>query len=64
MTAIEGKLCSTILREHFSEIVQKVANCLFRNGKQSLQFVRMSTKLPLDEVCFFFFFILECQQFE
>ncbi|XP_034934024.1 DNA-directed RNA polymerase III subunit RPC3 [Chelonus insularis] len=50
MSYLCGKLCSTILLEHFGPIVQKVGDCLFQNDSQTLFFIRRHTSLPMEKI--------------
>lgn len=44
------KLCSSILFEHFGQIVQCVAEDLFKHGARPLELIRYATHLPLTKV--------------
>ncbi|KAF7992573.1 hypothetical protein HCN44_004917 [Aphidius gifuensis] len=50
MTTYEGKLCSSILKEHFGDVVKQVGDTLFNYGSQDLRFLVVLTKLPLSQV--------------
>lgn len=52
MSVIYRKLCSCILFEHFGQIVQSVAEDLFKHGARPLELICYSTRLPLTKVNF------------
>lgn len=44
------KLCFSILSEHFGQIVQSVAEDLFKHGARPIGLIRHSTHLPIIKV--------------
>ncbi|XP_061572888.1 DNA-directed RNA polymerase III subunit RPC3 [Cololabis saira] len=50
MTAQEVRLCGLLLREHFGELVEKVATHLLRSGAQSLRTIVHETGISVDLV--------------
>ncbi|KAG8010034.1 DNA-directed RNA polymerase III subunit RPC3 [Nibea albiflora] len=50
MTAQELRLCGLLLREHFGEVVAKVATHLLRSGAQNLRTIIHETGISLDLV--------------
>ncbi|XP_003703384.3 RNA polymerase III subunit C [Megachile rotundata] len=50
MSLICRKLCSSILYEHFGQIVQSVGEDLLKYGTKPLGLIRYTTKLPLTKI--------------
>lgn len=50
MSTTCGKLCSTLLLEHFGSIVQSVGDDLFKHGTKTLGHIYCTTRLPLTKV--------------
>uniref|UniRef100_A0A6I8QJ02 DNA-directed RNA polymerase III subunit RPC3 n=1 Tax=Xenopus tropicalis TaxID=8364 RepID=A0A6I8QJ02_XENTR len=50
MSAVESKLCSLLLQEHYGEIVDRVGTFLIRTGNQPLRVIANETGTSLDQV--------------
>ncbi|CAD1477753.1 unnamed protein product [Heterotrigona itama] len=50
MSVIYRKLCSSILSEHFGQIVQCVAEDLFKHGSRPVELISYTTHLPLTKI--------------
>ncbi|KAK9294358.1 hypothetical protein QLX08_011001 [Tetragonisca angustula] len=50
MSVICRKLCSSILSEHFGQIVQRVAEDLFKHDARPLELICCTTHLPLTKI--------------
>lgn len=58
MSLICRKLCSTIICEHFGQIVQSVSEDLLKYGAKPLGLIRYTTRLPLTKVLINYFNLL------